>query len=705
MTSERAPTIAESLSVYVTRVVTRHARAADFLAIGIILAVGLATHAPGLSHAGIAGWDEGLHQAAVRGTSETPLRPHIYEAHLFPFDRGNLLYAQEWLHTPPLPLWLSAFVLHFTGITPLAARLVALLAHLGTACFIFLFLKERTSRLSALLAALSFLYIRFGWLLVSGQFFGDLIDATLTFFVTASMLALVHLANAKTMRAAIGAGVLVGLSYMSKSVLGLAALPVAAALVVASRFGFSAIRWTHFCVFLGACMALILPWGVFTFVAYPEAFEHNVKLIAGHITLLQGVTAANVGGWNRPFDAVFVELPSAVLFPFPAALFSLASLWTLARGLWARDTGRLVVGLWVTVTLVAHSVTSAKPPGHLWNCVPGLVIALVLTIHDARHRAPLAAALLATWASPNIFATTNSPFWKRLEFLREFVPNTFVQVRSQPGYFEALCLALVFALAVGVIARLVARKQIEGVLFGACITCIGFTAVIDSPQRLRDEKASHAVAMATSYTRELGLSLAQLLPAKSVLFQNIEFDPPSTFEMHNLMFWSGKITYRQPLDSAAAMAKGYQPYLISSSSEAFEEVPGVPACAWLRAYNPLKALQQPSPLPHGVEPLDLNLGDVQLKGFAHCSRETDQDVWTFYLTANGAVGPLLVQFETRRGNVPVTIPAEASLKSATSLLSAGWYIAPTLGPKASEVISIRAGPARLLVWQAPSIGN
>ncbi len=87
MTSERAPTIAESLSVYVTRAVTQHARAADFLAIGIILAVGLATHAPGLSHAGIAGWDESLHQAAVRGTYETPLRPHIYEAHLFPFDR------------------------------------------------------------------------------------------------------------------------------------------------------------------------------------------------------------------------------------------------------------------------------------------------------------------------------------------------------------------------------------------------------------------------------------------------------------------------------------------------------------------------------------------------------------------------------------------------------------------------------------------
>jgi hypothetical protein len=499
--------------------------------------------------------------------------------------------------------------------------------------------------------------------------------------------------------------VLVGFSYMSKSVLGLAALPVAAALTVASRFGFSGLRWTHFCGFVGAFLALILPWILFTFVVYPEAFAQNINLIAGHITLLQGVTAANVGGWSRPFDAVLIELPSAVLFPFPAALFSVATFWTLARGLWSRDTGRLVIGLWVTVTMAAHSVTLAKPPGHLWNCVPGLVIALVLTIHDARHRAPLAAALLATWASPNIFAGSTSAFWKRLEFLREIVPGTFVQIRSQPGYFEALCLALVCALAVGLIARVVLRKQIQVVLWSACMACIGFTATIDSPQRMRDEKASHGPAMATSYTRELGLSLDQLLPAKSVLFQNIEFDPPSTFEMHNLMFWSGRMTYRQAVDTAAAAAKGYHPYLISSSSEAFAEVAGVPACAWLRAYDPLQPLANAAALPQGVTPLNLNLGDVQMKGFAHCSRETDQDVWTFYVAANGAGGPLFVQFETRRGDVGVTIPAEASLKSATSLAGAAWYIAPTLGPRASEVISIRAGPARLLVWSAPSVGN
>jgi Dolichyl-phosphate-mannose-protein mannosyltransferase len=206
MAIDRARTIIQALKGGLLRVATKHSRTTDLLAVAIIVAVGVATHAPGLSRPGIAGWDEGLHQSAVRGTYATPLRPHIYEAHLYPFDRGNLLLAEEWLHTPPLPLWLAAFVLHFTGITPLAARLVALLAHLGTACFIFWFLKARASRPSALLAALSFLWLRFGWLLVSGQFFGDLIDTTLTFFVTAAMLALVQLAETKTLRAAIGAG-------------------------------------------------------------------------------------------------------------------------------------------------------------------------------------------------------------------------------------------------------------------------------------------------------------------------------------------------------------------------------------------------------------------------------------------------------------------------------------------------------------------
>ena len=182
----------------------------DAICAALIVAAGIALLAPGLAHPFIFNWDESVHQAAARGTYETFLEPHVYAHALYPERPGDWLHSGPWLHKPPLPFWLAALAMHMTGVSPVDLRLVSLLGEIAAALGLFLLARRAAGRLAALLAALSFLALPFGWTLVQGYQFGDATDCLLGGAVAVAMLLLVTSIEKESSWLAVAAGAMTG---------------------------------------------------------------------------------------------------------------------------------------------------------------------------------------------------------------------------------------------------------------------------------------------------------------------------------------------------------------------------------------------------------------------------------------------------------------------------------------------------------------
>jgi len=166
----------------------------DWLLCAIIVAWGAVRLLPGLGHPGMPRWDESIHQVVARGTMTEPLRPHVYHDHLFPYSNADWVNGGTWVHKPPMPFWLGSSLLHVTGITPLALRLVSFLADLVVALAMFLLMRRSVGRWLSALAGAAFLSLDFTWALTQGFRFGDVTDTTLAACLVVSVLAVVRAA-------------------------------------------------------------------------------------------------------------------------------------------------------------------------------------------------------------------------------------------------------------------------------------------------------------------------------------------------------------------------------------------------------------------------------------------------------------------------------------------------------------------------------
>jgi hypothetical protein len=123
-------------------------------------------------------------------------------------------------------------------------------------------------------------------------------------------------------------------------------------------------------------------------------------------------------------------------------------------------------------------------------------------------------------------------------------------------------------------------------------------------------------------------------------------------------------------------------------------VPGVPAHAWLRAYDLERPAAAP-PLPEGAIPEPRkHLGDVEILGSASGPIDRRHDRYVFFARAAGAPGAVRVVFHTTRGDVEKRIEPEHSLTSRHRLRGVPWFILPAVGPPRSQVTSISVHPGR-----------
>jgi 4-amino-4-deoxy-L-arabinose transferase-like glycosyltransferase len=664
-----------------------------FLCVALVLWAGIRL-LPGLDHPGLPRWDEGIHQAVARGVSVEPWRPHVFAHHIYPYLKTDWINGEVWLHKPPAPFWLGGLMLHFTGPTPMALRLVSVLADLVIALGLFFLLRRSIGRWLAALAGTAYLSLHFTWVLTQGFFFGDVTDTTLAACGVASTLALVRAVDRSSVRWALATGVLLGIGYLCKSALALAPAGVALVFVVLQgRRVARGLRPSSFMALAGSFVLVAVPWTLYSALSWPKEFRANAKLVRDHLT-------TDLYPWGRPIDALWGELCNYELYPIPAVLVLLAAVWIAWRAWSSRRALDIALAVWIWSSSIVLSLTPSKVPAHAFGVVPAVLAAIVILAADCRRRPVLAAASLAAMLSGVV--TQALPVLSRV---REVVPASLPETRGQPGLAEGLflvALAAAGAELLRMLSTVPGRRgpRWPGLALGwaTIVGCVILLGLATPLARQLDRQLYLGGMGATSYAREVGLALNHEVPENSVLFIGTSRNPECCSEAHSLIFYSGKMTYLRSPDPDTALAKGYAPFLISPMAEPYQPVPGVPAHAWWRAYDLRANRKEPAPLPEGLTPITGHIGVLDLMGIARGPAVRGRDRWVLVAHLRTATdhATATLAFKTRKGVVPVTVNVDNALVEAATLARAEWFVLPFLGPERADVIDLRAPDGTVL---------
>ncbi len=657
----------------------------DAVLIVLIWLWGVWLLAPGLGHPGMHNWDETLHQTAARSTYDSFFFPHMYSDPLYPVSPQDWLGAHVWLHKPIAPLWFGAMMMHLIGVTPLAMRICALIGQLGAAVAIYLLARNGAGRLCAAIGGGAFLSLPFSWILTQGRIFGDSYDCILVGFVSLTVVLLVRTIETDDWRWAAWTGVALGLAHLTKTVMALAPLGVAGVMVGLRWRRFSkGLRLTHLLIIGGVALLVSGPWNLYAALKWPEVYRTGAELTFGHI---QAPPEVAVGGWRRPVDAIFVEMLNHEFAPIGSIFAVVVGTWLIIRGVRRRETAVIVSALWLWSTWITHSFISVKAPGHVWNAAPAVLVALALILRDMWSAPAIGAATVSTFFVPMFLEK-----YPVLGKVRSFIPPELPQLQTVPGLAEGVVIASAAALVIGWVYWLTSRSPMLARAVG--ISTAGVLVLqlgIRLPDEVRRLKGEHQQRMLTSYEREMGLVLDRTLPKKSVLFLSIDLESPGVFEGHESMFWSGRMSYRLPVDFATCHARGYHPYLLSPIAQPYAPVPGVPAHAWMRAYD-AEVPAGPPPIPEGATPLDLQVEGMRVLGFASGPVDREHDKWVFFIHSDGVPHGLQVFFLTGgKTNEPLQLEPEASLMHRDHLAGAPWFLLPTLGPPRARVKALGFG--------------
>lgn len=653
---------------------------ADWIACAVLLAWATLRLLPGLDHAGMPRWDESLHQAATRGTFAEPLRPHIYTDHFHRRPSSDWIFAGVWLHKPPLPFWAGALLLHVTGITPLALRLVSFFADLAVALGLFFLMRRSVGRWLAAVSGFCYLSLHFTWLLTQGFQFGDVTDTTLAACLVLSVLALVRAADRSSERWAWATGALLGLGYLCKSALALAPLGIAVAFYfLRTRKLAWGLRGRPLLVLLAVFLLVAAPWAIFSAVAWPNVYRANAKLVFSHLV-------HEIEPFGRPIDAVFNEINGVELLPIPVSLALLAALWMARRAWVSRRSLDVALALWIWVSWIVLSLTPSKVPAHAFGVVPAVLAAIVALVADARGRPVLAAASLAT-----TLAGWLVPWLPSLAKVRELVPSSLPQTRAQAGLAEGMLLACLAMVGAFMLVRLLDNPRWLGRAMGHAATVAAVALlVLATPTARRKEEAQFLASLgATDYARDVGRALDRAVPGKSVAFVKIDRNPDNYSGEHALIFYSGRMAYARAPEMKLAAIKGYSPYLVSPLAEPFTPVRGVPPHAPWRAYDLSAPLAGPAEVPPDVTALALRQQEIDLLGIARAGATPERDRWIVVARmATPVYEPLMLVFQTRLAREVVRAPLEHVLLDRNTLAQAAWFVLPFMGPRRADVLAI-----------------
>ena len=327
-----------------------------------------------------------------------------------------------YLDKPVVYFAAAALAMTVLGPTEAAARLPAYLSTLATLALLVAFARRRWGTDAGWLAGLAFATMP----LVLAYARETIFDATLTFFITAAILALVEQRPALAWAA-------IGLGAITKGPIALA-LPLLAVLPWAVATG----RPLRRCVSWGALAAFAataLPWFVAVSLRHPE-FPHYVFVRE----TLERVTTRSFHR-TAPF---WYYLPIVLVGAFPWVIPALAragrwrAAWVARRDPAAGDA--LLLVSWVAVPLVFLSLNQSKLPHYVLPLMPAMALAA------ARALAADGAATAWQWTT-GALAVVGAGLWTLTRWMPAPLSLTPAEKAAIPPTAIALGIVLLAAAA------------------------------------------------------------------------------------------------------------------------------------------------------------------------------------------------------------------------------------------------------------------
>jgi hypothetical protein len=241
---------------------------------------------------------------------------------------------------------------------------------------------------------------------------------------------------------------------------------------------------------------------------------------------------------------------------------------------------------------------------------------------------------------------------------------------------------------------------------------------------MRDVKDTDLDPAVDTYGDVLGRVLDRTLSDNALLFLSTR-DTKCCVGREALMFYSGRAAYPAKENLVElARANGFHPYLVSGLAQPFQRVEGVPAGAWLQAYD-LEAPQvvPDASLPEGATPADVTIGGAHVLGVATARGDASRDRYVFFLQQSTEVFESLdVSFTLDDGTVehePISQrraldwPTSAKSKRPTPPTperpwltdprSTSWYTLSVPGPSRARLKRLELSKAELPLPAGPDV--
>lgn len=231
-------------------------------------------------------WDEQYHAVVARNCMRHPFAPAFYEDAVVPgHDYLFWCHSGVWLHKQPLFLWQIALSFRIFGVNEFALRFPSVLMSTLLIPMTYRMAKLLTqNRLTAYLTAVATASSWFLIRLVSGIENTDHNDVCFVFYVTASCWALFEYLHSErqNIKWVCLVGLFSGAAVLTKWLVGLLVFLVWGVFLLAEyKLDLKSWKFQHFLLALGVLLLVALPWQIYAFIRFPDAYQaemlYNVK--------------------------------------------------------------------------------------------------------------------------------------------------------------------------------------------------------------------------------------------------------------------------------------------------------------------------------------------------------------------------------------------------------------------------------------------
>ena len=236
-------------------------------------------------------WDERFHSLVAKNMREHLLLPSLYKQAVLGTYTLDWDTTTVWLHKQPFFLWLMSISYKIFGVHYSSGRLPSAILMAWLSFKWSQILKEniqnKVLRLGLLFSLLSSVFIH---LLVAGRMSTDHNDAVFFALVSLSFLTLFEFQNNGNQSKLIMAAILSGCAVLTKWLPGLMPLGFWMARIVFDFEYRARLRPKDLLMYLGIVCVIVMPWQLFAWSQYPEAFsqewdyntQHFTEAIEGH---------------------------------------------------------------------------------------------------------------------------------------------------------------------------------------------------------------------------------------------------------------------------------------------------------------------------------------------------------------------------------------------------------------------------------------